>query len=215
VVVQDEASQLVAALLAPRRGDRVLDLCAAPGIKTAQIADALGEGSLVSCDVSEARLATMKRLLGGRIPQPVQTEVLRLDATAKLPFAESFDRVLVDAPCSGTGTLARNPEIKWRLQPGELDRLSKIQAAILKNALATLTPGGRLVYVTCSLEAEENENVVEALLAAYPGFRLLGKEELAREFPAWTELFDASGYFRTRPDLHGMDGFFAAVITRV
>jgi 16S rRNA (cytosine967-C5)-methyltransferase len=215
VVVQDEASQLVAALVAPRRGDRVLDLCAAPGIKTAQIAEALGEGTLMSCDVSAARLATMKRLLDGRIPQGVQTEVLLLDATLKLPFAESFDRALVDAPCSGTGTLARNPEIKWRLQSGEFERLSKMQTAILKNTLATLAPGGRLVYATCSLEPEENEKVVEAVLAAYPGFRLLGKEDLAQEFPAWAELFDPSGYFRTRPEMHGMDGFFAAVITRV
>jgi 16S rRNA (cytosine967-C5)-methyltransferase len=214
VVVQDEASQLVAALLAPRRGDRVLDLCAAPGIKTAQIAEALGEGTLISCDVSAARLATMKRLLAGRIPSSVRTEVLRLDATLKLPLAESFDRVLVDAPCSGTGTLARNPEIKWRLQPGELERLARMQAAILKSALEVLAPGGRLVYATCSLEPEENENAVEKALAAYSGLRLLGREELAREFSAWSELFDASGYFRTRPDLHGMDGFFAAVIAK-
>jgi 16S rRNA (cytosine967-C5)-methyltransferase len=211
VVVQDEASQLVAALLAPCRGTRVLDLCAAPGIKAAQVAEALGEGNIVSCDASAARLATMKRLPAGRVPHGVRLEVVRLDATRSLPLAGFFDRILVDAPCSGTGTLARNPEIKWRLRPQELERLSKMQAAILGNALAVLAPGGRLVYATCSLEPEENEKVVEAVLAAYPGFRLLGKEE---QFPAWAELFDASGYFRTRPDLQEMDGFFAAVIVR-
>jgi 16S rRNA (cytosine967-C5)-methyltransferase len=214
VAVQDEASQLVAALVNPNRGDRLLDLCAAPGIKTAQMAEALGEGTMVSCDSSANRLATMKRLLDGRLPGGVRAEVLHLDATFKLPFQDAFERILVDAPCSGTGTLARNPEIKWRLKPDELSRLSGMQSAILANALEVLAPGGRLVYVTCSLESEENENVVAAALVNRPGFRLLGKEELAREFPAWAELFDASGYFSTRPDLHGMDGFFAAVITK-
>lgn len=212
VVIQDEASQLVPALLALRRGDCVLDLCAAPGIKTAQIAEALGAGTLISCDVSAARLATMKRLIAGSVPSGVDHRLLRLDASRRLPFERTFDRILVDAPCSGTGTIGRNPEIKWRLQANELDRLSNLQEAILGHALAVLAPGGRLVYATCSLEFEENEKVVEKVLAAAPGCRRLGREEL--EFPAWAELFDSSGYFRTRPDLHRMDGFFAAVIER-
>ena len=214
VVIQDEASQLVPALLALRRGDRVLDLCAAPGMKTAQIAEALGEGTLVSCDVSATRLTTMKRLIAGSLPRGVDLNLLRLDATRGLPLQRVFNRILVDAPCSGTGTLGRNPEIKWRLQANDLDRLSNLQKAILGHALAVLAPGGRLVYATCSLEFEENENVVEKALAAAPGCCRLGREDLEREFPAWAELFDSSGYFRTRPDLHGMDGFFAAVIER-
>ena len=214
VVIQDEASQLVPALLAVRRGDRVLDLCAAPGIKTAQIAEALGAGTLVSCDVSAARLATMKRLIAGSVPHGVDHTLLRLDTSRRLPFERTFDRILVDAPCSGTGTLARNPEIKWKLEAKELVRLSRLQAAILGHALEVLAPGGRLVYATCSLEPEENECVVEKALAAAPGCQGPGREELEREFPAWAELFDSSGTFRTRPDLHGMDGFFAAVIER-
>ncbi len=214
VAIQDEASQLVAGLLAPRRGDRVLDLCAAPGMKTGKIAEALGEGALHACDVSAPRVATMKRLLRSAIPRGVRLHLARLDATRPLPFGASFDRILVDAPCSGTGTLGRNPEIKWRLRPEEFERLSKIQATVLVNALAVLAPGGRLVYATCSLEPEENETVVEKTLADSPDCRLLGKEELKREFLAWADLFDASGYFRTRPDLHEMDGFFAAVIHR-
>ncbi len=214
VAIQDEASQLVAALVNPGRGARVLDLCAAPGVKTVQIAEMLEEGTLVSCDASAKRLATMKCLLADRIPGGVRAETVHLDATQALPFRDKFERILVDAPCSGIGTLARNPEIKWRLNPDELSRLHEMQSAILANALEVLAPAGRLVYATCSLEPEENERVVEAALTNRSGYCQLGRAELAREFPSCAELFDAAGYFRTRPDLHGMDGFFAAVITR-
>jgi 16S rRNA (cytosine967-C5)-methyltransferase len=212
VMIQDEASQLVASLLAPQAGQRVLDLCAAPGIKAHQLAVALGEGRLVACDVSVRRLRTMKRLLNGRIPAGVQFHVARLDASRELPFAIRFDRILVDVPCSGTGTLARNPEIKWRLKPSDLMRLAELQRSILQNALRLLASGGRLVYSTCSLEPEENEQVVERVLRSAEGCRALSRPELAAEFPELATLFDSRGYFRTRPDLHSMDGFFAAVI---
>lgn len=214
VVIQDEASQLVAALVAPKRGERVLDLCAAPGIKTRQLADALGQGTLVACDLSVPRLRTMVRLVPGRAPAAVSLHVIRLDARRSLPFGYAFERVLLDAPCSGTGTLARNPEIKWRTQPSDLLRLAAAQETMLRNALAVLAPGGRLVYATCSLEPEENEQVVGTVLREAEGFRLLTAAELAAEFPALAPLFDSRGYFRTRPDLHAMDGFFAAVIVR-
>jgi 16S rRNA (cytosine967-C5)-methyltransferase len=213
-VIQDEASQLVAALLAPKRGERVLDLCAAPGIKTRQLADALGHGILVACDRSAPRLRTMARLVPGRVPAGVSLDVVRLDAQSSLPFGRAFDRILLDAPCSGTGTLARNPEIKWRTQPSDLPRLAEAQEKMLKNALAVLAPGGRLVYATCSLEPEENELVVEGVLREAEGFRLLAAAELSSEFPALAPLFDSHGYFRTRPDLHLVDGFFAAVMVR-
>jgi 16S rRNA (cytosine967-C5)-methyltransferase len=139
---------------------------------------------------------------------------VQLDASLPLPFAARFDRILVDAPCSGTGTLARNPEIKWRLGPDDIARLSGIQARILDAALAALAPGGRLVYATCSLEPEENEVVVERALSKTRGLRRLGRSELVEEFTTLAALFDESGYFRTRPDLHGTDGFFAAVVLR-
>ncbi len=213
-VIQDEASQLVAQLLSPRAGERVLDLCAAPGIKTGQLAAMLGAGSLVACDLSAPRLRTMTNLIGGKTPSEVRLFLLRLDASAELPFGCTFDRILVDAPCSGTGTLARNPEIKWRLQEKDLARLAELQQKILRNALEALAPGGRLVYATCSLELEENEKVVERVMAGSPGFRLQTADQLALEFPHLSPLFDGHGYFRTRPDLHAMDGFFAAVITR-
>ncbi len=214
VVIQDEASQLVAELVAPRPGHWVLDLCAAPGIKAGQIASALGQGSLVACDASAARLRTLAKLLPSRIPPEVRLGIVRLDAARALPFAAGFDRILVDAPCSGTGTLARNPEIKARLKPGDIPRLAELQRKILGNALPLLAPRGRLVYATCSLEPEENEGVVEVALKSLAGFRLLRREDLAREFPPFAPLFDAEGYFRTRPDVHGMDGFFAAVLVR-
>jgi 16S rRNA (cytosine967-C5)-methyltransferase len=214
VVIQDEASQLVAALVAAERNQRVLDLCAAPGIKTCQLAEAVVQGILFACDLSAPRLRTMARLVRERIPAAVSLHMVRLDARRALPFGREFDRILLDVPCSGTGTLARNPEIKWRLQPSDLPRLAQTQEEMLTNALAVLAPGGRLVYSTCSLEPEENEQVVERALQAAGGFRLLTAAELSAEFPALAPLFDARGFFRTRPDLHSMDGFFAAAIVR-
>jgi 16S rRNA (cytosine967-C5)-methyltransferase len=214
VVIQDEASQLVAKLVAPEMGQRVLDLCAAPGMKAGQLAQALGAGMLVACDRSAARLRTLAKLLPKRAPAGVHRSLVRLDATRELPFGAKFDRILLDAPCSGTGTLARNPEIKWRLRPEDLTRLAKLQAMMLRNALKALARGGRLVYATCSLEPEENESVVEKVLSEERGFRLLTAQELAREHPPLIPLFSAQGYFCTRPDQHRMDGFNAAVIVR-
>ncbi|HLW80010.1 MAG TPA: 16S rRNA (cytosine(967)-C(5))-methyltransferase RsmB [Terriglobia bacterium] len=223
VVIQDEASQLAGALVAPQPGERVLDLCAAPGIKAAQLISGLGKGTLVACDRSARRMRTMTKLLGASTtgPQPggVRVEFVQLDAARPLPFAIQFDRVLLDAPCSGTGTLARNPEIKWRLGAGDIVRLAQAQAAMLRSGLELLKPGGRLVYATCSLEPEENEQVVEQVLAEPPAdqpagrprARLATRQQLVREFPRLAALFDDRGYFRTLPGVHPTDGFFAAV----
>jgi 16S rRNA (cytosine967-C5)-methyltransferase len=214
VVIQDEASQLVADVLAPQAGQRVLDLCAAPGIKAGQMAQALGSGILVTCDLSASRLRTMARLLPPWLPKAVQWLAIRLDATQALPFGCQFERVLLDAPCSGTGTLARNPEIKWRLRPADLRRLAESQVKMLKRALGSLSSSGRLVYATCSLEPEENEGVVERVLEESPGCEAVSRAELKSAYPELAPLFDAKGYLRTRPDLHALDGFFAAIIVK-
>jgi len=148
--MQDIGSQSIVPLLNLASGDSFLDLCAAPGNKTAQ---ALAAGARVTAgDLHFRRLAHLK---------PLTANLVVLDGTRPLPFARPFERVLVDAPCSGTGTLGRNPEIKWRLGPEDLEDLHRRQAALLCNALAALEPGGTLVYSTCSLEPEENQAVVE------------------------------------------------------
>jgi len=214
VVVQDEASQLVADLLMPQEGQWVLDLCAAPGVKTGQVAQMLRRGTLVTCDRSASRLRTMVRLLAQWSPNSVQWLPVRLDATQPLPFGCRFERILLDASCSGTGTLARNPEIKWRLREEDLKRLAEAQAKMLKGALGYLASGGRLVYATCSLEREENEGVVERVLQESPVYQLASRAALESAYPALSPLFDPHGCLRTRPDLHNMDGFFAAVIER-
>jgi 16S rRNA (cytosine967-C5)-methyltransferase len=212
VVLQDEASQLIVELLSPDAGQRVLDLCAAPGIKAGQIAQMLGSGTLVTCDLGASRLHTMARLLPRWLPNGIQWMAVRMDACQTLPFGCRFERILLDAPCSGTGTLARNPEIKWRLRPEDLQRLAEAQVKMLKNALGSLGPGGRLVYATCSMEPEENEGVVESVLEELPAYHRVPASVLKDAFPAFTPLFDSQGYLRTRPDLYRMDGFFAAVI---
>jgi len=214
VVIQDEASQLVAELVSPEPGQRVLDLCAAPGMKAGQLAQNLEAGTLIACDRSAARLRTLAKLLPRWVPGAVRLSIVRLDAAQALPFGEKFDRILLDAPCSGTGTLARNPEIKWRLTLEDVTRLAELQATMLRNALPALAGGGRLVYATCSVEPEENAGVVERVLREQPAFRALSEHELALKHPHLIPLFDSQGYFRTCPHEHPMDGFNAVVIVR-
>lgn len=212
VVIQEEASQLVASLVRPQPGQRALDLCAAPGMKSAVIAAELDEGVLILCDRSERRLRSMN--ISRLMPAGVRWGAALLDAATPLPFGVRFDRILLDAPCSGTGTLGRNPEIKWRLQPEDIARLAAAQVQMLRSALDVLATEGRLVYATCSLEPEENELVVESALADRREFAVLPRAQLSQEWPHLAAMFDNRGYFRTRPDLHGTDGFFAAVIER-
>jgi 16S rRNA (cytosine967-C5)-methyltransferase len=166
--IQDIGSQSIVPLLRLQPGQWMLDLCAAPGNKTAQ---SLESGArVVACDFHWHRLQQMKNL---------GVDLVVLDATRPLPFARAFDRILVDAPCSGTGTLGRNPEIKWRLRPEDLTELNRRQVALLGNARARLAPGGLLVYSTCSLEPEENEQVAETVspsLLARSMHRLPGRD---------------------------------------
>lgn len=178
ISIQDEASQMVPLLLGVAPGASVLDLCAAPGGKTATFARAAGpRATVVAADRHAHRLAAirshLKRLkLSG-------VEIVELDGTQALPFRRKFSRVLVDAPCSGTGTLGRNPEIRWTLRAGDLAELHARQVALLRSGIAALESGGRLVYSTCSLEPEENEAVIEEALSDQPGLRRIGRTELA------------------------------------
>lgn len=214
VRIQDEASQMVARLPGAQPGMRVLDVCAAPGGKTLVLAEAVGaSGCVVAADLHAHRLQDMRDRLA---PHP-NVHRLAMDASAPhWPLMGEFDAILVDVPCSGTGTLARHPEIRWRLRPDHLADLRAKQTAILLHAAARLRPGGRLVYSTCSLEPEENEQVVEAVLAQRPELRMAkatqALQEHLRDPAAVSALFDQRGFFRTWPQRHATDGFFAAVL---
>jgi 16S rRNA (cytosine967-C5)-methyltransferase len=220
ISIQDEASQTVPLLLDTQPGDRVLDLCAAPGGKTPPLVRAAGaNGIVVAADRHAHRLRAMreqfKRLALTRVGLVV------LDAASPLPFGVLFDRILMDAPCSGTGTLARHPEIRWRLNPEQLAEFHALQTSLLHSALQQLAPGGRLVYSTCSMEPEENEQVVEHALRSTNGFQRDTTDEAARGLSGKLipgceaqSLFDRDGFFRTTPSARQTDGFFAAVIKR-
>lgn len=225
VVIQDQASQLVAALVgSPQLRSasrlRILDCCSAPGGKTLAMADRNPEATITAVELHPHRARLLRRLLRGAGTQD-NVRVIVADA-GRLPLASSFDRVLVDVPCSGTGTLSRNPEIKWRLQAADLKDLQRRQVAILNSAMARVPPGGRILYSTCSLEREENEDVVEHSLAGNESFRLLDcRLELDRLKKTGELVWHGSTsltrgpYLRTIPGLHPCDGFFAAFLEKI
>ena len=211
IEVQDEGSQLLCLLVAPRRGELVVDFCAGAGGKSLMLGALMrSQGRIYAFDVSAARLARLgprlKRSgLSNLHPAPIRDEN---DIRVKR-LAGKIDRVLVDAPCSGLGTLRRNPDLKWRQSPRSVEELKAKQAAILRSAARLVKPGGRLVYATCSLLREENEDVVAAFLAGQAEFRQLDCSAILRGagVPLDTGLF-----LRLFPHLHGTDGFFAAVL---
>ena len=210
-VFQDEASQLVPLAVDARPGERVLDLCAAPGGKASALWIDLGEGgALVACDVRPRRV----RLLRDTLRESGATGVFlcRTATSGHLPFQPVFDRVLVDAPCSGLGTLRRDPDIKWRRTAADLDRFARDQRELLARAARVVKPGGRLVYATCSSEPEENDEVVAAFLAAHPDFQRLDLGTVGP--PALKRVTDATGSLRTLPFAHGLEAFFAAALEK-
>ncbi|MEM9177671.1 MAG: 16S rRNA (cytosine(967)-C(5))-methyltransferase RsmB [Myxococcota bacterium] len=220
---QDEASQLVVDLLDPRPGERVLDTCAAPGTKSAAIAERLaGDGHVLALDRHARRL----QLVGRGIRRLGVGGVATLERDATKPMEELaaadglFDRILIDAPCSGLGSMRRNPDARWRLRPEALEDLARVQREILEAAAAVLRPGGSLVYSTCTVTPEENEAVVRGFMATRANWRIAGRDEAPE---AIRELIDEDGFFRVlphmpnRPDLadtKDMDGFFAVRIVR-
>jgi 16S rRNA (cytosine967-C5)-methyltransferase len=212
--VQDEASQLVALFAGARPGQRVLDLCAAPGNKTlALAADMRDEGLIVAADLRERRLRLLRRTVASGGARAAH--LVRLDATRPLPLRSGFDLVFVDAPCSGLGTIRRDPEIRWRRTAGDLAPLADTQLKILGQAADVVAPGGRVVYATCSSEPEENERVVTRFLAERSEFRLADpRVESPPLSAALTDVLDDSGCLRTLPWRHGLEGFFAAMLVK-
>lgn len=227
--IQDEASQLVAEMLAGRANAevsrsplKVLDLCAAPGGKTAILAERLPEAAITAVDVSRKRLDLMKKMMPQALMKRLRFEVA--DAT-KMELKPEWDLILCDVPCSGTGTMARNPEIRLRLTEADLKRQHARQVAILRTGLRGLKPDGRLVYSTCSLEPEENEAVIDEVLGSVPGLAVVPVagilDQMAERRVVTAEGQERLGsatdsnFLRTLPGVHPCDGFFAAVIDRV
>lgn len=213
-IVQGEASQLVVKLLNPMIGEKVLDACAAPGGKTTDIAEYVGNsGSVVACDISEDRLTKVKqnaKLMGAK---NIRCIVADLTSKPRSRIGNSFDKVLVDAPCSGLGELAKNPEARYRKNPDSIAKLVRIQNILLERTSGIVKPDGSLVYSTCSLSIEENEGVVEAFLARHPEYKLENaRNVLGRNLEAFCT---KDGYFLAVPNLTGTAGFFAAKMIRM
>lgn len=206
--VQDEASQLAALLLSPLPGDSILDLCAAPGGKATYLAELTGDScTLVACDRNPRKLALIREVLARLGIQSISTTLL--DATKPLEKLqpELFDRILVDAPCSGLGVIHRNPEGKWWKEPTDPARLAVTQRAILENAAVRLKPGGVMVYSTCSTALEENEQVVDNFIKHHRDFMI---EPVSKVLPQTLAMQTEQGFFRSWLHRHDMDGFFAA-----
>lgn len=213
IAIQDEGSQLVSLLVGG--GANILDCCAAPGGKTRMLAMRNPSGRIVAMELHPHRAHLLRKLV---IAPNVQ--VIAADAR-ELPTTALFDRVLVDAPCSGTGTLARNPEIKWRLKREDLADLQARQLAILRSAMEHVSPRGRIVYSTCSLEKEENRAVVEEAISGDSSFRVVPCAAELKHLRAQEELrcenvesFTSGPYLRTIPGVHPCDGFFAAILEK-
>ena len=213
VALQDEASQLIALLVG--NGSAVLDCCAAPGGKTRVLSERNPNARVVAMELHPRRAALLRKLVPESNVRVIAADVRRT------PLNRRFDRVLVDAACSGTGTLARNPEIKWRLKPEDLERLRGYQLEVLSGAMKHVARDGRLIYSTCSLETEENEQVIEKALASCGRFAIVDcRRELEKLRTSGELVWDdvqsllSGHYLRTIPGRHPCDGFFAAIMER-
>lgn len=213
IEVQDEGSQLLAILVAPRRGEMVADFCAGSGGKTLALGALMANtGRLYAFDISEKRLANLKPRLARSGLSNIHPQLIANERDQKLKrLAGKFDRVLVDAPCSGLGTLRRNPDLKWRQTPKDIEELAVKQSLILAAAAKLVKSGGRLVYATCSLLRAENETIVETFLQQNTTFKAINASEILAQQKI--EL-DTGIYLKILPHLQGTDGFFAAVMEK-
>jgi 16S rRNA (cytosine967-C5)-methyltransferase len=209
-VVQDEASQLVGEFVGARAGERILDACASPGGKTTQMAAAMHDrGLIVAADVRGKRIDLLSRTVADSGATAIR--IVQADARGAMPFRQPFDAALLDAPCSGLGTIRRDPDVRWRRTESDLPALADAQLRMLTQASVVVRPQGRLIYATCSSEPEENDQVVQAFCAANPGFVLEPPPELGEGLLA---VIDSSGFLRTLPFAHGLEAFFAARLVR-
>jgi 16S rRNA (cytosine967-C5)-methyltransferase len=217
IEVQDEGSQLIARLVAPRRGEMVVDFCAGAGGKTLALGSLMrSSGRIYAFDINAKRLAGFGPRLKRSGLSNVHPAAIHSENDPKVKrLAGKIDRVLVDAPCSGSGTLRRNPDLKWRFDEAELARVNAVQGNVLRAAARLVKPGGRLVYATCSLLARENQDVVEQFLREQPQFAPApAAEVLARQGIDLDHAARFAPFFVMLPHLHGTDGFFAAVLER-
>jgi 16S rRNA (cytosine967-C5)-methyltransferase len=213
IEVQDEGSQLLAYLVAPKRGQMVADFCAGAGGKTLAIGALMkNTGRLYAFDISEKRLMNLGKRLKRSGLSNLHAQLITSETDPKLKRLNGkFDRVLVDAPCSGFGTLRRNPDLKWRFEAQDIAELNLKQTAILARAAKLVKAGGRLIYATCSLLKDENENIAENFLNANPDFSLVPANVILAQQQI---KIDTGKYLNLLPHLHGTDGFFAAVFER-
>lgn len=211
--IQDEGSQLLALLTGARRGEMVADLCAGAGGKTLALGTAMASsGRLYAFDISEKRLAKLSPRLKRSGLSNVTVQLIASENDTRIKrLAGKLDRVLIDAPCSGLGTLRRNPDLKFRQSPQTIASLTQTQASLIRAGAKMLKPGGRLVYATCSLLAEENQSIVAAFLAGHAEFKLAPANEV---LTSQRIALDTGEYLQMNPAAHGTDGFFAAVLEK-
>ena len=211
--VQDQGAQIPSLLLGPQPGEAILDICAGFGGKTTHLAELMGDrGEVIALDISRRRLLSLgenARRLGIQSITPVAADALKSLSSL---FRKKFDKILIDAPCSGLGVISRHPDGKWNRNEADIRRLARVQEKMLHQAAPLLLRGGKLLYVTCTVSSVENEGVVESFLKKN---RSMALENIEDHIPGWgLDLIDEFGFFRTFPHLHDMDGFFGALFTR-
>lgn len=211
VHTQDEASQMISRLADPRPGQSVLDMCAGIGGKTTHLAALMkNSGSITAVDISGKKLASLRELSSRMGATNIDTSVADASGDLGIPARRIFDRILADVPCSGLGTLRRNPEIKWRLKAADIGKYTALQRKILANASRYLKKGGMIIYCTCTINAAENEDNIRDFLAGNDDYELVCPPAP----PIDSGLLDRQGFFKTCPHRHGMDGFFGALLKR-